>query len=93
MTEVADKIATGRDQIPPVLFYLKTRGDINVIPTSYNFTTRQVTGFLDEYNVSGDHPAPQYTWNIVDGTCSSGKEEHRLEENNGINFARRLPIL
>lgn len=78
--------------IPPVLNLLQTVEGKAILPTRFDRSRGVVHGQIDDYNVSGDGPAPVRSWSLSSGKCDSGDELHDLKEDNALSLARRIPL-
>ena len=80
------------DVLPPVLRLLETQGGHQILPLRYDRAKRVLQGIVDDYNVSGDDPAPTRSWSLADGRCDSSNPDHTLKENDALSLARNIPL-
>ena len=78
--------------LPPVLRLLETEGGHSILPLRYDRAERVLHGVVDDYNVSGDDPAPTRRWSLADGRCDSNNPDHALKENDALSLARNIPL-
>jgi hypothetical protein len=83
----------GKPRLPREMYAFQTEEGEQIFPLSYDPVGNTLTGFIDRYNVSGDDPAPNLTWDLATGKCNNGKDYDGIKQDMALQNSTTIPVL